>query len=88
MTTTIAPTPEAIARIVARVDGMTRRRIEEDAITAETDLDEIGVDEIDLMAIELELHDEYRVTICESDMERAQTVGDLVRLVEARKGEG
>lgn len=76
-----APTIENIADIVAKVVGPTRRKMEAKFITADTQLIEIGADEIDLIGIEMALHDAFGVTICEAEMNRAEAVSDLLGLV-------
>lgn len=82
-----APTIEKIADIVAKVVGPTRRKMEAQFITADTQLIEIGADEIDLIGIEMALHDAFGVTICEGDMNRAESVSDFLGLVLERMEE-
>lgn len=91
MTATTAwptPTVESVAAIIAETMGQTRRRVEAASMTADTTLDEIGADELDLIAIEMELHDRFGVSLSEDDMAEAATVGELVALVERGQGEG
>lgn len=83
--TTATPDTAAIAGIIAEIVRFPRRRIEAHEMTADTELSDIGVDELDLMAIELDLLNAFEVEICDREMARAQTVGDLLELVERAK---
>ncbi len=72
-----------IATIIAQVIGLTRRKIEPANITAYTKIADIGAVEYDRIGIAMAIEDDLGVSVSESAMAEARTVGDLVEVVEA-----
>lgn len=57
--------------------------VEEDTITTDTRLeDDLGADSLDVVDLLMSLEDEFDVEIQDEDIEKIQTVGDLVSYIE------
>jgi acyl carrier protein len=57
--------------------------VEEDAITADTNiLDDLGADSLDVVDMLMSLEDEFDVEIPDEEIEKLQTVGDVVAYIE------
>lgn len=57
--------------------------VEEDSITADTNIaDELGADSLDVVDMLMSLEDEFDVEIPDEEIERIQTVGDVVSYIE------
>lgn len=58
--------------------------VEEDKITADTDLQEdLGVDSLDLVDLLMSIEDEFEVEVPDEEIENIKTVGSLVSYIEA-----
>ena len=58
--------------------------VEEDKITAETDLQEdLGADSLDVVDLLMSIEDEFEVEIPDEEIENIKTVGALVSYIEA-----
>lgn len=58
--------------------------VEEDSITAETNLQEdLGADSLDVVDLLMSIEDEFETEIPDEDVENIHTVGDLVSYIEA-----
>lgn len=51
-------------------------------LTAETTIDELGADSIDLVDLVQELESEFDVEVPDDDFENIKTIGDIVELIE------
>ena len=60
--------------------------VEEDAITAETNIrDDLGADSLDLVDMLMSLEDEFDVEIPDDEIETLKTVGDVVAYIEEHR---
>ena len=60
--------------------------VEEDKITADTDLQEdLGADSLDVVDLLMNIDDEFGVEVPDEDVEKVKTVEDLVAYIEARQ---
>lgn len=58
--------------------------VEEDKITAETDLQEdLGADSLDVVDLLMSIEDEFEVEVPDEEIENIKTVGALVAYIEA-----
>ncbi len=58
--------------------------VEEDKITADTDLQEdLGADSLDVVDLLMSIEDEFEVEVPEEEIENIKTVGSLVSYIEA-----
>ena len=58
--------------------------VEEDKITAETDLQEdLGADSLDVVDLLMSIEDEFNVEVPDEEIEYIKTVGALVSYIEA-----
>lgn len=58
--------------------------VEEDSITAETNLQEdLGADSLDVVDLLMSIEDEFETEIPDDEVENIHTVGDLVSYIEA-----
>ena len=58
--------------------------VEEDKITAETDLQEdLGADSLDVVDLLMSIEDEFEVEVPDEEIENIKTVGALVSYIEA-----
>lgn len=58
--------------------------VEEDKITADTDLQEdLGADSLDVVDLLMSIEDEFEVEIPDEEIENIKTVGSLVSYIEA-----
>ena len=58
--------------------------VEEDKITADTDLQEdLGADSLDVVALLMSIEDEFEVEVPDEEIENIKTVGSLVSYIEA-----
>lgn len=58
--------------------------IEEDKITADTDLQEdLGADSLDVVDLLMSIEDEFEVEVPDEEIENIKTVGSLVSYIEA-----
>ena len=59
--------------------------VEEDKITAETDLQEdLGADSLDVVEMLMTLEDEFNVTVTDEESVNLKTVGDIVKLIDSK----
>ncbi len=57
--------------------------VEEDKITAETDLQEdLGADSLDVVDLLMSIEDEFEIEIPDDEIENIKTVGSLVSYIE------
>ncbi len=56
--------------------------IDEDEISMDTTMDDLGIDSIDAVELSLGLEDEFDVSIPDEELENFKTVGDVVRFIE------
>ena len=60
--------------------------VEESKITENASFkDDLGADSLDLFELTMALEDEYGIEIPSEDLEQIQTVGDVVKYLEAHK---
>ncbi|MCD8026875.1 MAG: acyl carrier protein [Clostridiales bacterium] len=60
--------------------------VEEDKITAETDLQEdLGADSLDVVDLLMSIEDEFDVEVPDEEIENIKTVGALVSYIEAHQ---
>ena len=58
--------------------------VEEDKITADTDLQEdLGADSLDVVDLLMSVEDEFEVEVPDEEIENIKTVGSLVSYIEA-----
>ena len=58
--------------------------VEEDKITADTDLQEdLGADSLDVVDLLMSIEDEFEVEVPDAEIENIKTVGALVSYIEA-----
>lgn len=58
--------------------------VEEDKITADTDLQEdLGADSLDVVDLLMSIEDEFEVEVPDEEIENIRTVGSLVSYIEA-----
>ena len=58
--------------------------VEEDKITADTDLQEdLGADSLDVVDLLMSIEDEFEVEVPDEEIENIKTVGSLVYYIEA-----
>ena len=58
--------------------------VEEDTITADTDLQEdLGADSLDVVDLLMSIEDEFEVEVPDEEIENIKTVGALVSYIEA-----
>lgn len=58
--------------------------VEEDKITADTDLQEdLGADSLDVVDLLMSIEDEFEVEVPDDEIENIKTVGSLVSYIEA-----
>lgn len=58
--------------------------IDEDTLTAETDLQEdLGADSLDVVDLLMSIEDEFEVEIPDEEIENIRTLGELVSYIEA-----
>ena len=58
--------------------------VEEDKITADTDLQEdLGADSLDVVDLLMSIEDEFEVEVPDEELENIKTVGSLVSYIEA-----
>ena len=56
--------------------------LEEDAIGADSRFDELGADSVDLVELVMALEARFELQLEDEQLERVQTVGDLIALIE------
>lgn len=56
--------------------------IDEDAITSESTLDELGIDSIDAVDLAMSIEDEFDIDIPDEELENFKCVGDVVKFIE------
>ena len=59
--------------------------VDEDAVTPETSIENLGVDSLDLVETIMTVEDEFGVQFEDGDVENLKTVGDIVRYIENLK---
>lgn len=58
--------------------------VEEDKITADTDLQEdLGADSLDVVDLLMSIEDEFEIEVPDEEIENIKTVGSLVSYIEA-----
>lgn len=58
--------------------------VEEDKITADTDLQEdLGADSLDVVDLLMSIEDEFEVEVPDEEIENIKTVGSLISYIEA-----
>ena len=57
--------------------------VEEDKITADTDLQDLGADSLDVVDLLMSIEDEFEVEVPDEEIENIKTVGSLVSYIEA-----
>ena len=58
--------------------------VEEDKITADTDLlEDLGADSLDVVDLLMSIEDEFEVEVPDEEIENIKTVGSLVSYIEA-----
>ena len=58
--------------------------VEEDKITADTDLQEdLGADSLDVVDLLMSIEDEFEVEVPDEEIENIKTIGSLVSYIEA-----
>ena len=72
---------EQIKKMVADNLGVEESKITENASFK----DDLGADSLDLFELTMALEDEYGIEIPSEDLEQIQTVGDVVKYLEAHK---
>ncbi len=72
-------------QITARVtEALVEFGEQRDKIAAEARFEDLDVDSLDLVELAQIVEDEYGVEITDADMEKLETVGDVVDLIAAR----
>jgi acyl carrier protein len=59
--------------------------VPEDEITVDTPLAEFADDSPRLVEYVMEIEEEFDLSLSEEEVQKIQTVGDVIRLIEARK---
>ena len=58
--------------------------VEEDSITADTDLQEdLGADSLDVVDLLMSIEDEFEVEIPDEEIENLKTIGDVVEYIQS-----
>ncbi|MFO0959029.1 MAG: DUF4190 domain-containing protein [Isosphaeraceae bacterium] len=73
------------SRVIAMIAG--QLGYDEDDVTPESDLDELGLDDEDCLELVQQLRDAFSVEIGDDEIDRSTTVADLVALIEQRQKE-
>lgn len=56
--------------------------VNEDIITADATIENIGIDSLDVVDVIMALEDEYQIKIPDEDIEEIETINDLVEIIE------
>jgi len=57
--------------------------IEENEVTMDTTLEDLGADSLDIVEVIMALEDEFEIEISDEEAEKISTVGDLVEYIKA-----
>lgn len=79
------PDPELID-LLRRIAAEVAPDVDPDAVTAEKDVAEIGLDSMQLMEFIAEIEDALEIRIPDQELTGLRTVSDLLAVVEARRG--
>ena len=77
---------EELVRVLEKVKPILGEQydVEEDKITADTDLQEdLGADSLDVVDLLMSIEDEFEVEVPDEEIENIKTVGSLVSYIEA-----
>jgi len=75
-----------LARIIKILEAeLSLEEREAIGITESTALRELGADSMDLAEIAIEIEEEFDIGISDEECDKIATVGDLLRIVEAKK---
>ena len=56
--------------------------LEEDNVTMESDMEDLGADSLDLVDLVMALEDEFETEVPDEELESFKTVGDVVKFIE------
>lgn len=56
--------------------------VNEDIITNDATIENIGIDSLDVVDVIMALEDEYEIKIPDEDIEEIETINDLVEIIE------
>lgn len=60
--------------------------LEEDQVTMDSSImEELGADSLDLVDLAMSIEDEFNIEIPDEDIDKIETVGDLVRYIEEQQ---
>jgi acyl carrier protein len=78
------PDPELIA-LLRRVAAEIAPTVDPDAVTAERDVTELGLDSMQLMEFVAEIEDALEIRIPDQELTGVRTVSELLAVIEARR---
>jgi len=61
--------------------------VDPEEVTAETSLEDLGADSLDLAEVVMDFEEEFDLAISDADAEGIVTVGDVIRSIAEREGE-
>jgi acyl carrier protein len=79
------PTMQARARVRKIIAAELGKHAE--GITDDMTLFDLGADSLDVIAIDVELEGEFAITLDDAEVQQAQTVGEVIAIVERVLGE-
>lgn len=79
------PDPELID-LLRRVAAEVAPDVDPDAVTADRDVTELGLDSMQLMEFVAEIEDALEIRIPDQELTGVRTVSDLLVLIEVRRG--
>jgi len=71
---------ERLTRVVVEHLGVEPEKVTDDA----NFIDDLGADSLDIVELTMAFEEEFGVEITDSEAERAETIGDSVRLIESK----
>lgn len=61
--------------------------IKEDEITMESTFEDLGADSLDIVEFIMAIEDEYDIQVADEEVEKVETVGDVVEYIETLVGD-
>ena len=74
--------PENVEKTI--FDGLVELGTERDQLARDASLEDLDVDSLDLVELAQIVEDEYGVEIADSDLDKIETVSDVVELITSR----
>lgn len=73
--------------VVSQLVEASDREVDRSRVTVESSLrDDFGIDSLQAVTMVLRLEEAFDIEVADEELEQLRTVGDLIRLIEGKKG--